>query len=93
MDPMLLLVTGAGNGNTIKWNAPGFGWVALVGVFDGATVTLQASPDGGTTWIAVSTEAVFTSDAWHAVRLPKGTPLRFNITGGGGSVSINVYVS
>ncbi|KPJ66515.1 MAG: hypothetical protein AMJ43_07735 [Coxiella sp. DG_40] len=32
------------------------------GTWDGATVTLEMSPDGGTTWIAIGSDTTFTAD-------------------------------
>jgi hypothetical protein len=78
-------VTGSGNPN------PDFGWTAY-GTWNGATVTLQGSPDGGTSWFNVSSTAVATANA-HKVE--SGVALvdslfRFTLSDDGASTALTV---
>lgn len=52
--------------------------------FGGGTVNIEASPDGGTTWIALTIDgspAAFTADALRVIAGLNGGQLRATLTG------------
>ena len=65
------------------------GAVAVSGTFDGATVTMEASLDGGTTFIAAT---AITEAAIKAYKCTKQTKMRAVITGAGLSTSLTVLM-
>lgn len=63
------------------------------GTFNGATVTLQFSPDGGDTWFDdISGELTFTGKALHTFNASAGLWLRAVITGAGASTNLSCWV-
>ena len=67
----------------------GPGTMSFHGTIDGATVKLQSSVDGGTTWVDVADDDVTASltiagDKGYTLTRRK---LRVNVAGGGGSLS------
>jgi hypothetical protein len=60
--------------------------VLVSGTFDSATVTLQVSLDGGTTY--VDTTYALTAAGIRNVELPYPCHWRLNVSGGGASMSI-----
>lgn len=92
------LLNNAGNGNGTTYAIPESGnrnkeairTLFVYGTFDGATVKLQASSDEGSNWIDVP-DASFT--AAGAVNIVGHLPhVRGVVTGGGGSVSIDMDI-
>lgn len=61
------------------------------GTFDGATVQLQFSPDDGTTFISIGTDATLTASG--GTNFCVAWPIYVNVSGGGGSLSVTVKVS
>lgn len=60
------------------------------GTFDTATIALEASPDGGTTWLAV-TDASFTEAGM--IRLDfAATHIRAVVSSVGGSTSLSFWI-
>jgi len=64
-------------GTTDVRNAQSFG-VYLKGITGGGSVTIEASPDGGLTWVAIGAARtadvmVTVTDLWDYVRLNVGT--------------------
>jgi len=71
-------VTADGNSTEITWKqsrkeAPNRATLWVIGTFDSGTVTLQSSPDGGTTFVdvpdAVGAAVAFTSDGMTNIEL------------------------
>ncbi len=60
--------------------------------FDGCTVTLEFSPDGGTTWITVGTDTTFTSEGGGNFYLPGSVSLRFSVSSAGASTDVNAGI-
>ena len=91
MATLTLLTDVSANGNGTAVNTPGGTLTfSAFGTWDGATVTLQYSPDAGTTWMAVGSDTTMTADGVANVRLPPGTPMRCVVSGvGTTSVSAN----
>lgn len=76
-----------GNGTAVDWRG-GIGSFRAWGELAGGTVSLQASFDGGTTWIAVE-GAGLTAAGIKTFRLPV-CKLRASLAGASGSPSADV---
>ncbi|MFA7587659.1 MAG: hypothetical protein WCY11_15935 [Novosphingobium sp.] len=79
-----------GNSAAEDWPS-GCGTARAWGTFDGATVTLQASFDGGTTWIDVGEDATFTAAGMTNFSLGP-CKLRGVVSGAGGTTSVSLAV-
>lgn len=94
--PLLIMCAAQANGNStaVKMDRSSYnyrdGSLYVDGTFNGATVQLQASPDDGTTWFDV-TGGSFTSKQAKELSI-SATHLRINVSGGGGSESINAWL-
>lgn len=65
---------------------------AAWGTWDGATVTLEYSPDGGTTWIAVGSDTTLTANGVANFQLAAGMYVRATVSSvGTTSVSAQAY--
>jgi len=73
------------------WNG-GEATLAVWGDLDGGTVTLEASPDEGGTWIAVGSETTLTAAGLAGFRLAAGLQIRATLSGGGGGASASATV-
>jgi len=93
METMTQVVSAAANGTTAAWENPDVGYVCVTGEFDGATVTLQASVDGGTTWADVGDAGEFIAAGWCLLNLPTRVAVHAVIAGGGGSEAIDIYAN
>lgn len=80
---LLSAVTANSNGTAAEWGG-GQGLLSAWGTWDGATVTLQHSPDGGTTWINVPGGA-FTANDSALMSFPARKKLRAVVSGVGTS--------
>lgn len=81
-----------GSGASQAW---GGGWASVFcyGTFDSGTVTVQVSPDSGTTWLtaqdSLGGELVFTANGHHPMAAYGGQPLfRATLTGSSGATSV-----
>lgn len=93
---MILIKAAAATGSAVDWTG-GPGSLFVYGTWNGATVKLQASPDGGTTWIDVPTDAANSSPlsltANGICNFVLGPcKLRAAISGAGGSTSLTARV-
>jgi len=93
METMMKVIEAAGNGTTTAWENPSTGYVCVTGTFDGATVTLQASVDGGTTWADVGDAGEFIAAGWCLLNLPPRVEVHAVIAGGGGDEAIDIYAN
>lgn len=82
--------TTTGNSDAFDWPS-GKGTVRAFGTFDGATVKLQASYDGGTTWIDAGAEASFTAAGLANFSLGP-CKLRGALSGAGASTSVSLHI-
>ena len=65
--------------------------VIAFGTWGGATITLQFSPDGGTTWYAVGTSTTFTANGWATFEIHGRVKIRASLTNAGTtSLSIGI---
>lgn len=69
------------NGSTAKLAFQGDGSIAAYGTFDGATITVEASFDGGVTWIA-QTDGTFIAAGSLNIRIGP-CHLRFTLSSAG----------
>lgn len=80
-----LLTNGAATGSAVDWPGGLGTFVVDRGTFSGATVALQASYDGGTTWLAADrsgdTFTTFTAAGHGLFELPE-CKIRALVTGG-----------
>lgn len=91
----LLTAAGNGNGVTTEFNTGGkrhdnLRSIYCFGTFDGATVTVEVSPDNGTTWFAIDLVS-FTAKGSMNMEA-RATDIRGVVAGGGGSEAINLIV-
>jgi hypothetical protein len=65
--------------------------------FGGGSVTIQGSPDGGTTWITLTyggNPAIFTENTFRLInRLGQGLLIRAILTGSTGASNVNADLS
>lgn len=90
MPRMLEDQTSSGNSSTFNWPG-GIGTFAVWGTFDSATVKLQVlGPNNDdSTWIDVGSDVELTADGVGNFQLATGCQIRANVSGGGGSQSVN----
>lgn len=93
---MNLLTNAAATGSAVTWNG-GPGSLFIFGTWNGATAKLQASPNAGTTWIDVPTDALNTTalslTANGIANFVLGRcEIRIAISGAGGSTSLTAIV-
>jgi len=82
--------TSNASSSSILWKGDGSeGQICAWGTFDGGTVKLQASPDGGTTWIDIDGTSA-TANSYKPFSATSGEQLRADVSGGGGSLSVSV---
>lgn len=81
--PLLIDRATSGNGSVAYWDGASSLWSSW-GEFDGATLTLQFSPDAGTTWLDVATQ---TEAGFVNVGLPSAQ-VRVVVADAGGSTLI-----
>ncbi len=88
---VMTTVTANSNSTVYKFNG-GEGQIVVSGTFDTAEVTLQMSPDAGTTWVAVGDASTFTvaGDAGFSVH---PCQLRINVASVGSSTSVSGWLS
>ena len=88
---LLNAATANANGAPFEWNGIGKGSLQVVGTWDTATVTIQTSFDGGTTWTSPS-GAVFTADV--VTTFESGVCLvRAVLSSVGASTSLSAYLT
>ena len=66
--------------------------ITIAGTWDTATVTLSASPDGGTTWVAL-TGGAFTADTLSNFTLARGYSLKGVVSSVGAGTILSMWVS
>lgn len=89
--PTQLFTNQAANGASSAITSAGeYMTLVVAGTFGGGTVTIQCSPNGGTTW--VDTEATFTAAGVKNIIGGEGLQFRLNLTGAT-SPSLNAWVA
>lgn len=81
------------NGTAIESDGAGKLLIVWATDFGGGTVTVQVSPDGGTTWIAllvIGTAVAFTANAAQFLdRVGQGMQIRAILSGSSGASAVN----
>jgi predicted amidohydrolase len=88
---VLTAVTSNSNSSTYNFNK-GEGQVVVAGTWVTATVKLQMSPDGGTTWVDAGSASTFTADGISSFAL-NACKVRVNVSSVGASSSVNAWIS
>lgn len=88
---VLNAVTANSNSLTYNFNK-GEGQIVVSGTWDTATVKLQMSPDGGTTWVDVGSASTYTADGISSFAL-NSCKVRVNVSSVGGSTSVSAWIS
>ena len=65
--------------------------VVIAGTWDTATVTLKASPDGGTTWVDIE-DGAFTADVIKRIVLCSGMSIKGTVSSVGASTSLSMWI-
>jgi hypothetical protein len=80
------------NANSVKFPSEGF-VVSLIakGTWGGATLTVQVSPDDGTTW--VTSDVALTSDGIQNFTAGKGVFYRVALSGATGTTSLSAWIA
>lgn len=90
--PTKLFTLQTANGSTAKFVSSGdFMSLIASGTFGGATITVEVSPDDGTTWIATS--ATLTAAGVTNFIGGEGLRFRFTLSGATGPTSVNAWVA
>lgn len=87
---LLKEATANGSGENLKWAGIGSGSLQVVGTWDGATVTVKGSMDGGVTFTA-PTGSAFTSDVMTTFEMGEGL-VNATVSGAGGSTNLSAYL-
>jgi hypothetical protein len=83
-------VTANSTGEAVEWTGKGPGSLQVSGTWDGATVTIQGSLDGGVTWVTVA-GGVFTADAILSFEMGNG--LVHAVVSSVGTTSLSAYLT
>ena len=67
-------------------------YAGVSGTFGSGTINVELSDNGGTTWIALGSPAIFTSAGWVAFQAPLNSQVRLTLTGAT-SPSITYFIS
>lgn len=86
-----------GNGTPVNIDLPDDeAELVVYGTFDGATFTLESSPDNGTTWIQCrdlgGVVVSLTTNRIVPMNFVYGEYIRGVLSGGGGSMSLNAFI-
>jgi hypothetical protein len=81
------------NGGAKSYNfSTSYAQVSAYGTFDGASVQIQFSPDGGTTWVNIPGVILTATTPVRSFAESNNNPIRAVTSGGGGSMSLTVKV-
>lgn len=95
-DPIIFFAAQTTDGNSTAYKATfpnRRGQLSVYGTFNGATVTLTYSPDGGTTYVTLKdvlgNDVAATAARPFIIEVPVGVLLRATQSSSGGSTSLN----
>ena len=74
------------------YNGYGKGCVYAYGTFDTCTITLEFTPDSGTTWVAVGTDTTFTSAGYSNFEINGTTQIRGTVSSVGASTDVSLIL-
>lgn len=93
MTILLENATTNGDGPEVSWNGNHGGELQIVGVWNGATVTVKGSLDGGTTYTSPPENlGEFTEDTFESLNLHAPCKIRATVSGAGASTDLNAWV-
>ena len=86
--------TANGQSTTYDWPG-GIGQFIVEGTWNGATVKLHVSPDGGTTWLDVGSDVTLTDDGIGNFELGGSSnfKIRADLASAGGSTSLDCWMT
>ena len=90
MTELLTAASTTGPSAATDWSG-GRGTFSVVGTFDGATVQLEHSPDGGDTWVSVGSDTVLTAAGMGNFGVNAGQ-VRANVTISGTTQSVTAKI-
>jgi hypothetical protein len=95
--PYITLAVPSTNGSGAGQNCPyPWGTIDCYGTFDGGTVTIDMSPDGGTTWYTLQdtvwNNVAFTADGYANFERATRIQLRATLSGSSGSTDVTCQV-
>jgi hypothetical protein len=91
LDKVFTTATANASSTAVNW-AGGIGQFMASGTFDTCTVTLQMSPDDGTTWFDVGSDTTLTAEGIANFELGS-CDLRADLSSVGGSTSISAWMT
>lgn len=77
-------------GNTLIYGS--YYNIFAYGTWDTATLKLEVSPDGGTTWMEYGTTATFTANGWAKVELNPGITIRGSVSSVDTETDLNLVI-
>lgn len=92
---MLLLNNDTGDHATrveFEWPRGQTGHFVAWGTWDGATVSLEFTPDGGTTWVAMGTDTTINANGSGIFQCGR-FPVRATIASAGPSTVLSAFIS
>tara|TARA_Y100000004_G_C8899258_1_gene405591 strand:- start:374 stop:685 length:312 start_codon:yes stop_codon:yes gene_type:complete len=90
-DQVFTSQTANGSTSSLNWDG-GKGQVMASGTWDSATLQLESSPDGGTTWISCGDECKLSDSGMFNFDL-NPCNVRLTVASAGGSTSLNVWIT
>lgn len=90
---MRLLNADPGDNSTrisYDWTRGQKGFLAVWGTFDGATITLEFSPDDEVTWVAIGSETTLTAPGCAVFQLGR-YPIRASVSNDGASTEVYAH--
>lgn len=90
-DQIFTSQTSNANSSTLDWDG-GEGQVIAAGTWDSGKVSLEISPDGGTTFVAVGTDGELTADGVFSFRA-NPCKVRLVVSSAGASTSLNAWIT
>jgi hypothetical protein len=93
MAALLTNQTTNGNGPEVAWNGNHGGEIQIAGTWDGATVTIKGSLDGGTTYTEPPESlGQFTSDTIEAFNFHAPGKIRATLSNAGATTDISAWI-
>ena len=94
LDAQLINTTGTQDAFTLNASHinGSYNTVVAYGNWNGATATLEFSPDAGVTWITAGTNTTFTEDGGGNIWVNRGVMIRFSLSSAGAGTDIDAGI-